>query len=98
MPRKCSSPSFGTVTPVTSVWRCANTYNFPAPVIDSDSDSVAEEIPHHKTEPSEQVQEELEDAVPVKEEFTAKENGDNGADNVGDDDGEDDENDDDSEV
>ncbi|SLM36986.1 Chromo domain/shadow [Lasallia pustulata] len=70
----------------------------PPPVIDSDSDSVAEEIPHHKTEPSEQVQEELEDAVPVKEEFTAKENGDNGADNVGDDDGEDDENDDDSEV
>lgn len=83
---------------MTSIWPCAK-YNYPsAPVIDSDTESVAEEIPHHKPEPSEQVQEELKDAVPVTEDTKDEKNADDEADNVDKKSGEDDDDDDDEEV
>lgn len=83
-------PGIGTATTVTSTWRCADLCYSSAPVIESDSDSVAEEIPHHKPEPSEQVQDELEDALPVTDEAKGEKNRDDGADNVEDDEGDDD--------
>lgn len=83
---------------MTSIWPCANYYHPSAPVIDSDTESFAEEIPHHEPEPSEQVQEELKDAVPVTEEIKDEKNADDEADNADKKTGEDDDDDDDEEV
>ncbi|MCJ1301715.1 hypothetical protein MMC08_004516 [Hypocenomyce scalaris] len=49
----------------------------PPPVVESESESGsgAEEIPHHKPDPSEQIEEELQDAAPVKDEGNGEDEG-----------------------